>query len=265
MIKVNYIYHSCFAVETDSALLVYDYWKDSHDGRLQNAIETNSEKQLYFIVSHFHQDHFNPEIAGFAQARRLVSYDTSKRRRIKPPIATAVLRPGDVYEDENLKLNALRSTDVGIATLVTLPDGTTIYHAGDNNNWYFVTDEDEHIRCSLDEMEGMFISNLREVRSITKSVDHVMFPVDPRLGSETMRGSCQWLQQIKTGHFYPMHCWGRWDEIRSGIAQLEELFPETAFVCPDASEIDEEPLFPDEPKTESGSDADSAQPNTVSE
>lgn len=243
MISVNYIYHSCFAIESDDVLLVYDYWKDSLDGRLANLIENRGERQLYFIVSHFHEDHFNPEIQNYDGARLLVSYDTAKRRRIKPPIATAILRPGETYEDELLCLNALRSTDVGIASLTTLPDGTTIYHAGDNNNWYFPENEDEHIRCTLDEMEGMFISNLREVRAITKSVDYAMFPVDPRLESEMLRGACQWLQQIHTRHFYPMHCWGRWSEITDGIGQLKELFPETEFVYTSNEESKEEPIF----------------------
>lgn len=242
MVKVNYIYHSCFAVETDNALLVYDYWKDSQDMKLHTLIDNRGEKQLYFIESHFHEDHFNPEIQDYADARLLISYDTSKRRRIKPPVATAVLRPADIYEDECLKLSALRSTDVGIASLVSLSDGTTIYHAGDNNNWYFPENEEEHLRCSLDEMEGMFLSNLKEVRTITKAVDYVMFPVDPRLGSEMLRGVCQWLQQIQTGHFYPMHCWGRWDEVLSGLEPVKDLFPETEFDCSGA-QCNEEPIF----------------------
>ncbi len=242
MAYVNYIYHSCFTVQTDDALIVYDYWKDSGDMRLHALIDARGDRQLYFIVSHFHEDHFNPEIQDYDDARLLLSYDTSKRRHVKPPKATAVLRPGDVYEDEYLKLNALRSTDVGIASLVTLPDGTTVYHAGDNNNWYFPENEEEHIRCSLDEMEGMFLSNLKEVRIITKEVDFAMFPVDPRLGGEMLRGACQWLQQIHTGHFYPMHCWGRWNEVVEGIAQLKELFPETDFDCT-GEQCKEEPIF----------------------
>lgn len=210
--------------------------------RLHAMIDARGDRQLYFIVSHFHEDHFNPEIQDYDDARLLLSYDTSKRRHIKPPKATAVLRPGDVYEDEHLKLNALRSTDVGIATLVTLPDGTTVYHAGDNNNWYFPENEEEHIRCTLDEIEGMFLSNLKEVRNITKEVDFAMFPVDPRLGGEMLRGVCQWLQQIHTGRFYPMHCWGRWNEVVEGVTQLKELFPETDFDC-SGEQCKEEPVF----------------------
>lgn len=229
MISIQYIYHSCFVVETDDVLIVYDYWKDNDEQHLHKMIASCGRKQLYFVVSHFHEDHYNAEILDYPSARLLISYDTSKRRHIKSPKATAVLRPADIYEDEYLKLYALRSTDVGIATLVTLPDGTTIYHAGDNNNWYFPENEEEHIRCTLDEMEGMFLSNLKEVRAITKTIDHVMFPIDPRLGTEMLRGVCQWLQQIKTGHLYPMHGWNEKDTVSAGLAQLKELFPEVVF------------------------------------
>ena len=43
MVKVNYIYHSCFAVETDNALLVYDYWKDRQDMRHDTLIDNSGE------------------------------------------------------------------------------------------------------------------------------------------------------------------------------------------------------------------------------
>ena len=230
MLLVKYIYHSCYAVETDTALVVFDYSKDNSAGELHRMIATRGDRELYFVVSHFHEDHYNSEILDIEDARLLVSYDTQKRRRIPKTQPTAILRPGDVYEDANLRLNALRSTDVGVSSLVTLADGTTVYHAGDNNNWYFV-EEGDNIRCSLDEMEGMFLSNLREVRAITKKVDYVMFPVDPRLGSEMLRGVCQWLQQIKTGYFYPMHTWERWSEVNKALGQLRELFPEARIGC----------------------------------
>ncbi|MBQ6955347.1 MAG: MBL fold metallo-hydrolase [Bacteroidales bacterium] len=227
--ELYYIYHSCFVAKSESALIVFDYWKDSPEKKLHELIATRGTRRLYFVVSHFHEDHYNSEILYYAGSRLIVSYDTQKRRRIPKSQPVAILRPGDSYEDENLRIDAMRSTDVGIASLVTLSDGTTLYHAGDNNNWYFPENEEEHIRCSLDEMEGMFLSNLREVRAITKKVDYVMFPVDPRLGNEMLRGACQWLQQIETHHFYPMHGWERDDEVAAGIAQLKELFPEVEF------------------------------------
>lgn len=227
---VHYIYHSCFAVTTETALIVFDYWQDSDDGMLHRLIAGRGDRRLYFVVSHFHEDHYNAEILDFADARLLVSYDTARRRHIASDRATAVLRPGQVYEDECLSLRAVRSTDVGISSLVTLPDGTRLYHAGDNNNWYFPQDPGEHIHCSLKEMEGLFLSTVREVKGLAQNVDYVMFPVDPRLGDEILRGPRQWLKAIKTGHFYPMHCWEQWDAVGKAIEQLIVEFPKVEFV-----------------------------------
>lgn len=226
---VHYIHHSCFAVETETLLLVFDYWKDSADGRLRQLLDCRGDRALYFIVSHFHEDHYNPVILDVADARWLLSYDTVKRRRVPKEKVDAILRPDDVYQDENLTLYAMRSTDVGVSSLVTLTDGTTLYHAGDNNNWYFPEDPGEHIHCSLKEMEGLFLASVRSVAQRTPEVEHVMFPVDPRLGSEMTRGAFQWLWHVKTRHFYPMHCWDRWEEVKSGIYQLQENFPEVMF------------------------------------
>lgn len=223
-------------MSTDTALVVIDYWKDNEEGLLHKLIADNSAaetpKQLYFLVSHFHEDHYNPEILEFPDARLIVSYDAAKRRRMPKQRLNAVLRPDDVFEDECLKINAMHSTDVGVSLLITLPDGTTLYHAGDNNNWYFPEDPEEHIRCSIDEMEGLYFATLRNVKSLSPKVDHVMFPIDPRLGSETLRGVCQWLMYVKTVRLYPMHCWDRWDEVRDAVTQLRELFPEVEFVMP---------------------------------
>ncbi len=226
---VHYIYHSCFAVETASLLLVFDYWKDSADGRLQQLLDNRGERALYFIVSHFHEDHYNPAILDIDDAQRLLSYDTVKRRRVPKEKIAATLRPGDCYQDELLTVHAIHSTDVGISSLVTLSDGTTLYHAGDNNNWYFPEEPGEHIHCSLKEMEGLFLAAVRSVAKLAPQVDHVMFPVDPRLGSEILRGAFQWLWHVKTTHFYPMHCWDRWDEVHRAMAQLQENFPEVTF------------------------------------
>lgn len=229
--NITFITHSCFAVDTDGALIVFDYAKDTADGRLQRIIDRRGCRQLYFVCSHFHEDHYNAEILEQPWARLLLSYDTVKRRRVPRKLPAAILHPGEVYVDENLILNAIHSTDVGISSLVTLPDGTTLYHAGDNNNWYFSAEEDQdNIRCSLLEMEGIFLSTLREVRALTEHVDYVFFPIDPRLGPETLRGAFQWLWHIDTRVLFPMHCWERWDEVKAAVAELKSQFPELKIV-----------------------------------
>ena len=225
--EITFIAHSCFAVATQNALIVFDYWHDGEVVRLQDLVAKHAGKRHYFVVSHFHEDHYNEAILRFGDARFLLSYDTVKRRRIDRTVPTAILRPGDTYSDECLQLKACRSTDVGISTLVALPDGTTVYHAGDNNNWYFPDDGREHIHCTLREMEGLFAASLNDVYETTRTVDHAMFPIDPRLGDNALRGIRQWLKKIPTRWLYPMHCWERWSEVRELCTRLQNDFPGT--------------------------------------
>lgn len=58
-VKVYYLNHSGFAVETDTKVLIFDYYKDPEKvlPRLQAG-----EKPFWFFVSHSHADHFNPYI-----------------------------------------------------------------------------------------------------------------------------------------------------------------------------------------------------------
>lgn len=53
--------------------------------------------------------------------------------------------------------------------------------------------------------EGDFLAILNNIRKECTAFDLVMFPVDPRLGSDFARGARQWLQYIPTRYFAPMH------------------------------------------------------------
>lgn len=231
---LKYIYHSCFIAEDDNAILVFDYWKDTPDELLGRTL-LRTQKQIYFIVSHFHEDHYNESILKWRNTNGkdpiyLISYDTVKRRHIDKKQPAAILHPGEHYEDNFVKLQAYRSTDVGISILVTLNDGTTLFHTGDLNNWYFPEDYSEHIKITADEMEGMYLSIIKNIYTDIKEIDHVMFPVDPRLGKEAMRGPIQWLSKIETKHFYPMHYWEDKEFVAKNIEAIKEIFPKVDFV-----------------------------------
>ena len=53
--KVTYIFHSSFLVETEKNYLLFDYFKG-------DIPEMDPEKQLVVLVSHRHEDHFSPDI-----------------------------------------------------------------------------------------------------------------------------------------------------------------------------------------------------------
>lgn len=210
--RIEYIYHSCFAVVGKACMVVYDYWRDPA-GRLHALLEEWEGKPVYFIVSHFHEDHFNPEVMEFCEDHPewhlMPSYDTVRRRHIEKSLPLAILRPGDEVVTPHFRLRAYRSTDVGVSTVVEMDDGLTLYHAGDNNNWYF-PEEQPHadasrVKVTRDEMEKLFLSVIRDIGRDYPCLDHAFFPVDPRLGQEMLRGPLQFVTSIQVAHFHPMH------------------------------------------------------------
>ena len=215
MVNITYIYHSCFVVSTDDCLLVYDYWHDPENllpAFLDEA--EREEKAVYFVVSHFHEDHYNPIVAEWCEQRKgdgwylLPSYDTVKRRKIDKSLPFAVLRFGETVETPYFKLKSYRSTDVGVCTVATLNDGTTVCHAGDCNNWYFPSSSaaaSDRVKVSPEEMEKLFLSIVRDIAADYPRLNHLMFPVDHRLGQQMLRGLFQFLQRIDVAEVHPMH------------------------------------------------------------
>ena len=210
--QLHFVFHSCFVAEEEDCLIVFDYWQDP-DGVLHRLLEKAQGKTVYFIVSHFHQDHYNTDIPDWCAVHPdwhlLPSYDTVRRRRIDISLPLAVLRFGESVDTTHFHLTAYRSTDVGVCTVVTLRDGTTLFHAGDCNNWYFPPEADEtdtdRVKVTPDQMEKLFLSILRDIKRSHPHIDHAMFPVDPRLGQEMLRGPLQLLRTLDITHLHPMH------------------------------------------------------------
>lgn len=256
---VTYIHHSAFLVETPQAIVIFDYWQDPRQV-LARRLEGDA-KPTYFVVSHFHADHYNPAIFdlptlflshGWAPPQYLLAYDAAKRRKAAlaasqstpqeaasqstpqtvaqsavPVPSYEVLRPADTYECPQFTLTAFRSTDTGVSFLLTTAEGERLFHAGDCNNWYFPPQEaGGHLKVTPAAMEGLFLAVVRDVaKAAPQGLAHLMFPVDPRLGAETLRGATQWLQRIPTAHFYPMHTWHA-AEALPHCQRLQSQFPD---------------------------------------
>lgn len=157
------------------------------------------------MASHFHEDHFTPEIIAMnvpnGDKRIILSRDIIRRHRAKETDADVIMRKGDVYNDEYIKIKAFGSTDAGVSFMLET-DGKKIFHAGDLNNWHW---EDESTPQEVKKMEGDFKAVLRDIMAEYPTVNLAMFPVDPRLGTDFARGARQWLQTIKTTYLAPMH------------------------------------------------------------
>ena len=216
MIKLTYIFHSGFAVETDKALLVFDYWMDpAHviDLLLQQ------QKPMYVFCSHFHEDHFNPEILTWRQTKSDITYifskDIVRHRRCRKEDADVWMAKGATWHDTLLHVWAMGSNDSGVSWIVETA-GKRLFHAGDLNNWYarfLPINAPGQLVQNLETLEDIdpvaeekqFLGELKDIRKVTDSFDIAMFPVDGRIGNGYTLGGRQFIDRFRVGLFVPMH------------------------------------------------------------
>lgn len=206
--KLDYIYHSGFAIEADGVTVIIDYYKDSAEEAPGSGIVHDRLLKrpgaLYVLASHFHPDHFNREILGWRterpDIRYLFSQDILKHRRASAEDATYLCK-GACYEDSHLRITAFGSTDVGISFLIDL-QGRCLFHAGDLNNWHW---SEESTPQEIRQAEGDFLAEVKRLQQTAPQVDVALFPVDSRMGKDYMRGARQFVERIKTRIFVPMH------------------------------------------------------------
>lgn len=188
-VKIEYIYHSGYMVETDEAVLIFDYYKEG----LPEAV-ANSGKKVIFFVSHSHPDHFNPEIFDH-KGIFVVSSDVPVPAEIK----AYSVDPGDHITIGEINIRVLGSTDAGVSFLVRT-ERTNLFHAGDLNYWHW-----KEVSTS-EEIADAKKSYLSELSGLAEaSVDVAMFPVDPRMGKDFDEGARMFVSLIRPEIFLPMH------------------------------------------------------------
>lgn len=204
--ELIYLYHSGFALLGEGYTLVVDYFEDSESATngIWHRELLHRPGRLYVLSSHSHADHFNPEILKWKAERPDVAFVFSRdicQLKGLAGIEAVYLDKGEVYEDDLLRVRAFGSTDIGISFLMEM-EGKKVFHAGDLNNWHWMDESEE---SEWRGYERHFLQELATLSAAVERLDVVMFPVDPRLGREYMRGPRQFIGQIPTGKFVPMH------------------------------------------------------------
>ena len=212
MIKVTYLDHSGFVVTLPKAILVFDYFRDpSH--ALNHILGDYPELPVVFFASHHHPDHHNTSIYEIAQDHRrmYVLSNDIPARDIPGTLEVQGMSAGDVVESlpGDITVKAYGSTDEGVSFLVTLPDGKTIFHAGDLNDWHW---QDESTFKEVEAAHVQFVKILNRISEEVTTIDVAFFPVDPRQGSDYFRGAREFMGKIKVKNFFPMHFDGKYME-----------------------------------------------------
>jgi len=213
--KITYIYHSGFIIESEKSTIIIDYYKDSADEVVHRSLESFPGK-LYVLSTHWHPDHFSKEVLSWKNVRPDIQYilskDILKKKLVTQDVGidkhqstekpkNAFMIKGDIWQDENLSIKSFGSTDIGISFLIEA-EGKKIFHAGDLNNWHW---DEESTPEEIQTSERHFLKEIKALHDETHSLDAAIFPVDCRLGKNYMRGAEQFTDLIRIGTFIPMH------------------------------------------------------------
>ncbi len=203
--KITYIYHSSFFVETENVCLLFDYFQGT-------VPKIPADKPLYIFVSHRHPDHFSKSIFNIAKTHESKKYILSFDIRDNQVPAGAMdktyfLAPGDTYEDDQLKAEAFKSTDEGIALWVTV-DGRQLYFSADLNNWYWEGEDPELNK----KMNSDYRHEIGKMAG--RHADVAFMALDPRLENNFYLGIDDFMKVVDTDLIFPMHFWNDFDVIQ---------------------------------------------------
>ncbi len=239
--KIIYIHHSTFCVETGGKVLIFDYYSGKglpsceYHGKIPDYPE---DTPVYVFASHAHRDHFDTRVLNWSEKYRNIHFIFAKE--VKKKLGASMLRrmgfgeeiqqkityvrPGQAYEVAGVAVETLLSTDSGVAFLVTVA-GRTIYHAGDLN-WWRWEGETEEFNSSQERNYKRQIAHLKD-----RTIDVSFVVVDPRQEEDRFLGIDYFLQQVGSGYVVPMHLWKQYDLVKEYRERLEnESFRERILV-----------------------------------
>ena len=224
--QVIFIHHSCFLVEVDDKVLIFDYFDgDRVEGyHFTGRIPTyEPDTRIYMFASHKHQDHFDMDILRWSERYSNIRYILSKDVRISPNFLTkhgidpavrqrvTFVAPDHTYEVDDLTIRTLPSTDAGVAFYVT-SNGVSLFHAGDLNDWRY--------DGVGDLINGKMKREYRyQIKRLAKLPINLAFvPMDPTLQQYQFEGFDFFLRNTDAEFIFPMHMWQDY----SGIARYKK-------------------------------------------
>ena len=213
--KTTYINHCGFAVELHEMTLLFDYYKGT-------IPELPMEKPLYIFVTHSHKDHFNSEIFSLSHKYPNITFILSNDitfdnlLELIPDLALVLkdkihfIGPNEnttlIQKDFTINIETLKSTDAGVAFLITTPSGT-IYHAGDLNLWSWSDEpEEENLQMEVD-----FKEEINKIRG--RHINLAFMTLDPRQEERYSLGFDYFMRNVSVDKVYPIHCWGNYEII----------------------------------------------------
>ena len=203
--KVDYIGHSGFLVETRVCYYLFDYY----EGELPRM---DGEKMVIVFCSHGHGDHYQPRIfgklreMGMQRIYGVLSKDIGDCKEEAAKELVYVAAGGRYKLPLGQELFTYRSTDLGVAFLIFEED-EAIYHAGDLNDWVWEGEEPEYNEQMTKDYREQIDALAEQLGKHRLSCAFVV--LDPRQEKDYDRGMLYFLEKVKADRVYPMHFWGK--------------------------------------------------------
>lgn len=219
--RVTFIHHSCFLVEVDDKVLIFDYF----DGNRVKGFEFKGkipeyepDTKIYMFASHSHQDHYDMDILRWADKYENIKYIFSKEIRISPNFLikhdidpkvrerVTFVKENSNYIVDDLEIKTLRSTDSGVAFYVST-NKATIFHAGDLNDWR-VEGAGDLINSRMKKAYRHEIDKLKKL-----PINVAFVPADPRMIAHQFDGFEYFLEVTDAEYVFPMHMWQKYSDV----------------------------------------------------
>mgnify|MGYP000830381169 CR=1 FL=1 len=185
-----------------------------------SAFDASKEKEVIVFCSHFHEDHFNPQIFGILEDmgmtyQAVLANDIRKRNHLSDLKITYVYHDQTYNLDNDTKVDTLLSNDSGVAFIVKTKEGT-IYHAGDLNDWYW----DGEPKADNQRLTSAYRAEIRKIKGM--HFDAAFVPLDPRQGNHYADGILYFLKNVDCNVIFPMHYWNDANVIKRFITEYPQ-------------------------------------------
>ncbi len=203
-VEITYIIHSCFTVEFDDRVLLFDYpGRSFSTKRTKKLVESKlNDKTALILSSHSHGDHFTQDVFQFQKAASqtiFVLSDDIAISRNSIPSNFKMIGPEEEITIEGISIETFESNDAGVAFFLTYRD-KKIYYGGDLAKWdwpeWSSLKQKQHVKVFEDVLDILK----------DRGVDVAFSNMDERL--ESWAGPLDFIRTLTPRYFVPMHTFG---------------------------------------------------------
>lgn len=206
--NITFVKHSCYTVETEKHFLIFDY--------IGGELNIPENKNLIFLVSHRHQDHYSNLIFKYRNnAKYIISDDCTVENLEK----VTLISPNEDINIEGLRIKTAGSTDEGVSFYVKC-DNQKIFHSGDLCYWLW----DSYSKEDIENMDKWFKSEVDKFKNL--NIDVAMIPIDPRLKEHYKLTAEYYLKTLNAKNYFPMHMWEDFNMSKKFKNDFKDEFPQ---------------------------------------